>query len=941
MKKLFIALLMITVPLTAQTLAKIDLLSQGGNGYFLATTTGTTQLVPLCTYTNGSQDNCSGVSLTWGSQDTTSMSVNSSTGLATGLGTSTINAEVYAYNGHITGHHGVTLNMSSFGPSINILPANYNTVIVGTTVLLSAASNNNFVLCGWSSSNPSVATVDSYGNVKGIAAGSAVITCTLNTYTGTVTINVVAPTQALNTYWVRPNGAPRNNSITPGATIFADGLTDVDCPTSGSGVMHCAFNDPMWLFTDNSGSGSYTGAVQSGDTAIIRAITPQPPGTPSAWPMICFGVGDGCWNTFLGFGKVQVPSGTPAHHTKILGENFASCSKNSDSVSNRTKLWGRNTTVVFDLRGQQNIDMGCIDLGSYQDCQSLQLATGAFTCPVPANFPLIDNDLSANINFTDMKVHGFQTAISGTQGPGFTFTDFQAMDNFLDGLNFDDPFGVGNQQADGMVASYLDALESGSTEEQPKVLSGVSRDSSGNITVSFASSAAVNYIVGNNITLAGNTPSDLNGTFPVSAITFNQQTTTITGGSCTNISGSIMTQCAFTTSVAPTFTMANPFVLIAGATPSYLNGTWEVYSWDNTGFIVQASPVTRIGWAVGTISAGGTAAVATSLTATGTGGAETATVTGTAGHVSQQHRAFDQADGGASNGDGIGAGDGTTGTWSCDRCRLIDNLQDGYDMLHAGLYSTSFTNSFASGNEGAGVKVGNADYLTYTNDVVIANCESLIAFNPNKAPDFNQYLGMPCRAGSAYGVTTRPWSQSVMSNISAMTPFDNYIGYTCVDPIGCQALPSVITSIAQNLEFVGYLDTNVASYNGQYPAIEFAQGSTPAVWTWLNNSDYQSRNEPWSDPSNKTNVNPLIVHQIPNISSFAGETAALTFNMNLTGSSPLIGAGLHNTYTPTNDYNGQVRSNPPAIGAYEFQGATPQFTGFSGNVTLKGNVTIR
>src|SRR6266705_4294364 len=119
----------------------------------------------------------------------------------------------------------------------------------------------------------------------------------------------------------------------------------------------------------------------------------------------------------------------------------------------------------------------------------------------------------------------------------------------LDGFNFDNPFGENGNRTDGFTATGLAANYNGCTECQPKTLTSVSRDGAWNLKVTFAAGQNVNYLLGTNLVLAGRTPSELNGTFPVSSITFNQQSVTITGVVCTEInSGQYPDKCVFTTS---------------------------------------------------------------------------------------------------------------------------------------------------------------------------------------------------------------------------------------------------------------------------------------------------------------------------------------------------------------------------------------------------------
>lgn len=919
-------------PALAQTLTSITIIPPA-TGFYTPTVGSTMLPTANCGFSDGTVvAGCAGTTLTWGSNDTNILTVNSTTGLTTNVSTDVDNAfaEVFAYNGHVTGHHNVAFTALD-ATTIVWQPSGYTQIITGTTVIASPAISDGGVgyFCAFASSNTAVATVNTYGEVTGIGPGTANITCTIGTASSSLAITVVSPTQTFSTWYAgRSGGAPANNSVNGAAVIFADGTVDADCPTSGSGTFHCAFDNPMWLFTNNTG-GSYTGVVQSGDTAIIHNINPQVAGTPNAWPMVCFSPSNStCWNTPGSFGAVIIPSGTPAHHTKILGASFASCSQKNATTSNRTFLYGQFTSRVFDTEGEQNIDFACLDIGSYIDCQSNQLGTEyGFGCGAPPLAAFLVNNFSANINFTDVTVHGWQTSFTGTPGPGMVFTDYLALNNWSEGLNYAEPFTVSGQQADGFEGHDFETHASGYTEEQPKLLSSVSRDGSGHLTVNFAPGAAVNYLVSTNVTMTGMTPSDLNGTYPVSAITFNQQSVSITGGSCVfnNADGNNnLNYCTFNTSTAPAFGRG-AFAQIAGTTISggagtSVNGTFEVFSVTSNSFTINASPISRPGWGTGTIAAGGTAATANTLTATASGAAETATTLGVAGHVNNRHRGMDQGTCALCNGDGFGAGDFTRGVDLCDHCTFANSLQDGYDNLHGGLLSSVVTNTLAYGNEGAGVKVGNADILTYANVVAIGNCGAQLAFDANNPPDFNQYIALPCRANGAIGTGTRAWTIANLTNISSMTGFDVFISNNCSDGIGCQALPSVAEFTIQNSNFVGFVDP---AGNNALPAIYFNGSNVSPAWTYLNNNGYRTSSVPWSGSGNVT-VNPQIVTIINDVSPAGpiGEAATLNWNMNLLTGSPMIGAGIENAATPTLDFNGNTRPNPPSIGAYELISGT-------------------
>ncbi len=84
--------------------------------------------------------------------------------------------------------------------SVNLVPAATNIPVSGATVLKLFANfstgESNFdqtINTSWSTSDPTIAPIDNFGAVSGVASGSATITATFGTFTPSVVINVTAP----------------------------------------------------------------------------------------------------------------------------------------------------------------------------------------------------------------------------------------------------------------------------------------------------------------------------------------------------------------------------------------------------------------------------------------------------------------------------------------------------------------------------------------------------------------------------------------------------------------------------------------------------------------------------------------------------------------------------------------------------------------------------
>lgn len=913
------------------------------DGYHITTNTGTVQLVPVCSYSNGFvDDDCatSGYTLTWGSSDDTVFTVNSSTGLATGSGPGAdfVSASVYAtYNG-FEGDHIVFMD-SSVPTQLTSRPEGaYSDIRQGATVLVGAidSSGGNTVsgpsvsnFAAYTTSNAAVATVDNVGRVTGVSAGSATITATYYGLTVGRSITVSNPTVTSPTvYYVRINGGDRTQCT---------GLSNVDYPGSGTGVA-CAVNNPMYCFTDESSSSTYTGLVQTGDICQIQ-------NNPNRYRMGTKASGV-AWITNDG-NFISPPSGTTAHHTTIRGENFGSCTSPRFGPGNRAQVWAYHVGWLFDLRGVQNFDMQCVDDDTVQDCNpGINDPDMSFQCPAGGGtqYGFMTNNFTANANITDARFNGFQTAQVGTPGLNLILTRVQSEGSYLAGWNYDNPFGFTGNRTDGITQSYTDTSFSGFTEDLPHSISAASIDGSGNLNVTFSS--VLNYVPGTMLVLSGMTPSQFNGTFPVTAVTFNQQTTTITGGSCDLIASSqgSVGQCTMTTSSAPAFALG-AFIKCTGTTSTnttagFFNSTWEVWNVSGSTFRVNASVYTRPGFPITpvTFSAGGTCSTANTLVATLTGSASTASVLGLASHVYNYHRALDQGDGAVGNGDCDGSGIETIGDTVIDHANVFDCTQDGIDQLHASAHISSVTNSTAVNTSGAGFKFGNASIITFQNNLAVTPCAWTMAFNPALPPEWNQYPALPCRAGIGIGIETRIWSKINISNNTQTTNFGAGMSVQCDDSNFCNKLSTTLfPAIWQNNLFQGFSDTNDpqcssgCSYLKPYD-LYINNNYTVQSFNLINNMGYHTNGGPAGASNNWAAANSFVT-AIPDITSFGSESNTLTWNAQITSGSPAAGFGVHNLYTPTNDLAGLTRPNPPSAGAYDI-GAPTLVSMVVGNVTV-------
>ena len=306
-----------------------------------------------------------------------------------------------------------------------------------------------------------MATVNPVGEVYGVSAGTATITCTLGSLTVGRSVTVVAAPSGGHTWYVRPAGGTRYDAaVTAGQ---CNGTVDADYPGTGTN-QNCAFNNPEYLFTDETSSTVYTGAMIGGDTAIIHpSIVPYPvdyKNSTTKW-ITAAGTNTGAGNE----GAMAPPSGAPSLPTRILGSNYLSCTGSPHAVGNRSAMVSyTGVSSVFEIYGAQNLDVECLDISTGVDCgQGVALS---FACPNGGthNNSFLGNDFTANITLTNDRIHGYDDGWTGTPGPGLVMTNVSVEYNVLDGLNFDDPYGAVGNRSDGFTAQGLFSTYNGCTD---------------------------------------------------------------------------------------------------------------------------------------------------------------------------------------------------------------------------------------------------------------------------------------------------------------------------------------------------------------------------------------------------------------------------------------------------------------------------------------------
>ena len=276
---------------------------------------------------------------------------------------------------------------------------------------------------------------------------------------------------AQTTWYIRPDGGTRFDANVPAGQC--DGMSDASYPGSGAN-QHCAFNDFRFLYDDQT-SQNWAWVIAGGDTVIVRGgpyrvgidnATNAPNANGKSW---CIGSGSvpyGCYNP-------TIPAGTASQHTRILGENYASCGQ-----SNMTQLFGGfGDITTLNLSGAQYVDVACLELTRHSQC--IQAGQPAYPSPCNTNYPGIDDYASygivmttttQNVTLTDLWIHGFPlTGIQGPIGGAITLSRVNISFNGFAGWNFDDGYDTPDAPGSSINASYVSMIGNGCNQEYPIV----------------------------------------------------------------------------------------------------------------------------------------------------------------------------------------------------------------------------------------------------------------------------------------------------------------------------------------------------------------------------------------------------------------------------------------------------------------------------------------
>jgi Bacterial Ig-like domain (group 3) len=272
------------------------------------------------------------------------------------------------------------------------------------------------------------------------------------------------------TWYVRSDGGTRYSAARIAHGMSGQCNGKYDDPYPGSGVnQNCAFNDWRFLYDDQVTYGALAWVITGGDTVILRG-GPWRSGRDTglsndAW---CNGrSAAGCFNP-------TIPAGTSAHHTKILGENYANCSDGRPTATgNQTQLFGGfGSLTPLNLKGAQYVDVQCLEITRHSQCTKVGSAGLPSACHTSSPYDdFSDDGAITDVNthdvlLQDLWIHGMMHGIIGPVGGVITAERVNIGFNGFDGWEFDD--GNGTPSVNGLWKFYDSTIEfSGCVQEYP------------------------------------------------------------------------------------------------------------------------------------------------------------------------------------------------------------------------------------------------------------------------------------------------------------------------------------------------------------------------------------------------------------------------------------------------------------------------------------------
>ncbi len=278
-------------------------------------------------------------------------------------------------------------------------------------------------------------------------------------------------------WYVRSDGGTRYTAarIAAGMSGQCNGLADAPYPGSGSN-QPCAFSDLRFLWDDQTygNTNQNNWAIHGGDTVLLRG-GPWRVGFDSATDTTWCDGGQGPYSC----SNPTIPSGTATQHTRILGENFASCS--TGTATKKTALTqifgGFGVDTVLNLTGTQYVDVECLEVTEHNgQCVNVGSPAVPRSCVKSgssmddyANNGIVTDQTTSNVLLQDIYTHGLMyRGLYGPIGGPITMARVDASFNAFAGWDFDNG-GTPNGPGASIDASYVTMKGNGCNEEYPIV----------------------------------------------------------------------------------------------------------------------------------------------------------------------------------------------------------------------------------------------------------------------------------------------------------------------------------------------------------------------------------------------------------------------------------------------------------------------------------------
>jgi hypothetical protein len=360
---------------------------------------------------------------------------------------------------------------------------------VGTAYSSSMAVGGGTPAYAWTIGSGTLPTGLTLAATTGVISGTPTATGTSNftlsvsdngspvqTKSAAATISIAAAAASAGTgrtWYVRPDGGSRYSSNVPAGQC--DGTADVSyASTGGTGTnQHCAFNDVRLLwsdasYTDGSSLPGWGWIGSGGDTYMIRGSIGTGVSYRVGWNSSSNCDPTGCWGVTgdpEGSGPPPPPSGTSSQHTRILGENFASCR----SASAKTQLHGGfGVGHVFNMSGSSYVDVACLDITDFSACGRSTQTVNCDSTQDYAQNGIQWTNTSTNDTLTDVHIHGMASVgMSGPTGDGVVMSYIDLLGNASSGWNADN--GDGTTGVGSLLVQNFNISWNGCAEEYPIV----------------------------------------------------------------------------------------------------------------------------------------------------------------------------------------------------------------------------------------------------------------------------------------------------------------------------------------------------------------------------------------------------------------------------------------------------------------------------------------